>query len=50
MTDDMVLALIMLAFALGGLTSVVIRHIVDRQYRRPHIKITTENNEKEMKT
>lgn len=50
MTVGLIIALLILAFAIGAMTDCIIRHIVDRQYRRPHIKITTENNEKEMKT
>ena len=34
MTDDMILAVVLLAFALGAMTDCIIRHIVDRQYRR----------------
>lgn len=44
MTTALILAIVLLAFYLGAMALVIVRDIVYRQYRRKHIKITTENN------
>ena len=33
MTDDMILAVVLLAFALGAMTDCIIRHMVFRRHR-----------------
>lgn len=34
MSDDIMLVWVLLAFIIGAITDGIIRHIVDRQYRR----------------